>query len=72
MSYLKFQINKAKQKNMRVSGYMLLKFRIGRSDYFLFFEIILDLPEVVFIKTELIIFSLSRDVMARCCLIFIG
>ena len=57
---------------MRVSGYMLLKFRIGRSDYFLFFEIILDLPEVVFIKTELIIFSLSRDVMARCCLIFIG
>ena len=46
---------KAKQKNMCVSGYMLLKIRVGRSDYFfLFFEIILDLPEVLFIKTELV------------------
>ena len=28
---------KAKQKNMRVSGYMLLKIRVGRSGYFLIF-----------------------------------
>ena len=34
--------NKAKQKDMCVSGYMLLKIRVGRSDYFfLFFAIIL-------------------------------
>ena len=33
--------HEAKQKNMCVSGYMLLKIRVGRSDYFLFFEIIL-------------------------------
>ena len=39
---------------MCVSGYMLLKIRVERSDYFLFFEIILDLPEVLFIKTELV------------------
>ena len=45
----------AKQKNVCVSGYMLLKIRVGRSDYFfLFFEIILDLPEVLFIRTELV------------------
>ena len=37
---------------MRVSGYMLLKIRVvGR---IIFFEIILDLPEVLFIKTELV------------------
>ena len=28
--------NKAKQKDMCVSGYMLLKIRVGRSDYFFF------------------------------------
>ena len=39
---------------MCVSGYVLLKIRVGRSDYFLCFEIILDLPEVRFIKTELV------------------
>ena len=39
---------------MCVSGYMLLKIRVGRSDYYFFFEIILDLPEVLFIKTELV------------------
>ena len=32
---------KAKLKNMCVSGYMLLSIRVGRSDYFLFFAIIL-------------------------------
>ena len=43
------------KKNICVSGYMFLKIRVGRSDYFLiFFEIILDLPEVLFIKTELV------------------
>ena len=29
--------DKAKQKNMCVSGYMLLKIRVGRSDYFFIF-----------------------------------
>ena len=28
-------------KKMCVSGYMLFKIRVGRSDYFLFFELIL-------------------------------
>ena len=28
---------KAKQKNMCVSGYMLFKIRVGRSDYFFYF-----------------------------------
>ena len=27
----------AKQKNMRVFGYMLLKIKVGRSDYFFIF-----------------------------------
>ena len=30
-------IGEAKQKNMCVSGYMLLKIRVGRSDYFFIF-----------------------------------
>ena len=45
----------AKQKNMCVSGYMLLKIRVGRSDYFfIFFEVILFCPKYFFIKTELV------------------
>ena len=40
--FKKFAKAKAKQKNRCVSGYMLLKIRVGRSDYFfLFFVIIL-------------------------------
>ena len=30
-------VHKAKQKNMCVSGYVLLKIRVGRSDYFFIF-----------------------------------
>ena len=31
------RIAEAKQKNMCVSGYMLLKMRVGMSDYFFYF-----------------------------------
>ena len=53
---------KAKQKNMCVSGYMFLKIRVGRSEYFLYFEIIL-FAWSIFYKNKTGIstfFSLSR------------
>ena len=42
--------DEAKQKNMRVSGYMLLKIRVGRSDYFFTFEIIFFAISTFFYK----------------------
>ena len=47
---------KAKQKNVCVSGYMLLKIRVGRSDYF-FKQFCL--PKALFIKTELLYLHFS-------------
>ena len=45
---------KAKQKNMCVSGYMLLTIRVGRSDYFFIFFNNFVCLKYVFIKTELL------------------
>ena len=36
--HIPYQGGQAKQKNMCVSGYMLLKIRVGRSDYFFNFR----------------------------------
>ena len=55
---------KAKQKNMCDPGYMFLKIRVGRQDYFFIFLKKFYLPAIPF--------SLSRGVMARCSFIFIG
>ena len=59
---------------MCVSGYMLLKIRVGRSDYFLFFEIILFAGSTFYKNRTAIstFFSLSRGVTARCSFIFNG
>ena len=43
---------------MCVSGYMLLKIRVGRSDYYFYF-LQLCLLEVLFIKTELLYLHFS-------------
>ena len=47
-------LDKAKQKNICVSGYMLLTIRVGRSDYFSIFCNNFDCLKYVFIKTELL------------------
>ena len=46
--------NKAKQKNMCASGYMLLTIRVGRSDYFFIFCNNFICLKYVLIKTELL------------------
>ena len=61
-------------KNMCVSGYMLLKIRVGRLDFFFIFEIIL-FPRSTFCKNRTGIstfFGLSCGVTARSSFIFIG